>query len=64
MKPKILVVDDEWSMRELLRNTLSLSGFDVLMAENETEFRDQVMTEKPQVIILDILLGDKYRKKI
>ena len=59
MKPKILVVDDEWSMRELLRNTLSLSGFEVLMAANEVEFREQVLSQKPQVIILDIMLGDQ-----
>ena len=59
MKPKILVVDDEWSMRELLRNTLSLAGFEVSMAADETEFREQVLTQKPNIIILDIVLGEK-----
>src|SRR5688572_30096199 len=59
MKPKILVVDDEKSMQELLRNALSLSGFDVYLASNDAEFRSQALAHKPQAIILDILLGDK-----
>ena len=59
MKPRILVVDDEKSMQELLRNALSLSGFDVYLAGNDIEFREQVLAHKPQLIILDILLGDK-----
>lgn len=59
LKAKILVVDDEWSMQELLRHTLALSGFDVLMARDDIEFRQCVFAEKPDVIILDIMLGDK-----
>ena len=58
MKPKILVVDDEWSMRELLQHLLTLSGFDVILAADEEEFRKAVFLEKPDAIILDILLGD------
>ena len=58
MKHKILVVDDEWSMRELLKNTLMLSGFDVLLAKDAVEFRQIALNEKLDLIILDILLGD------
>lgn len=56
---KILVVDDEKSIQELLRHTLSLSGFDVVTAADDTEFREKVFAEEPDVIILDIMLGDK-----
>lgn len=59
MKPKILVVDDEWSIQELLKSTLSLSGFDVVVAATDIEFREKAFSEKPDVIILDIMLGDK-----
>jgi two-component system OmpR family response regulator len=59
MKPKILVVDDERSMQDLLRDALSLSGFEVSIAANDLEFREIVFRQKPEVIILDILLGDK-----
>lgn len=59
MRPKILVVDDERSMQELLKNTLSLSGFDVSIAGNDVEFRNQAFSQRPDVIILDLMLGDK-----
>jgi DNA-binding response OmpR family regulator len=58
MKPKIIVVDDEWSMRELLHHVLSQAGFDVVMAGDEEEFRKVLVTEKPDAIILDIMLGN------
>ncbi len=58
VKPRVLVVDDEQSMRRLLCHTLSLSGFNISTAANAAEFREQVFIQKPEVIILDILLGD------
>lgn len=59
MKAKILVVDDEWSMQELLRQTLSLAGFEVLTAGNELEFREQAFRHNPDVMIIDLMLGEK-----
>ena len=59
LQPKILVVDDEWSMRELLKNTLVLSGFQVTLASSAEEFRDYVRKERPDAILLDIMLGEK-----
>lgn len=59
MKAKILVVDDDFSIQELLRNTLSLSGFDVCTAGGDEEFREQAFLQKPDVIILDLMLGNK-----
>jgi len=59
MRGKILVVDDEWSMRELMRHTLTLSGFDVMIAGDHEEFRDYALRHGPDVIILDIMLGEK-----
>lgn len=59
MKPKILVVDDEESMQTLLRDTLSIAGFEVDIAKDDEEFRQQVFKKKPDIIILDIVLGEK-----
>lgn len=59
MKPHILVVDDEKSMQDLLRDTLKLAGFEVSLAGNDAEFRELAFHHRPDVIILDILLGDK-----
>ena len=59
MKPKILVVDDEWSMQELLSLILVMAGFDVVLAGNEEEFRRETRAHQPDVIILDIILGNQ-----
>lgn len=58
-KARILVVDDEWSIQELLKQALSLSGFEVILASNDIEFREQAFTKKPDIIILDLMLGDQ-----
>ena len=58
MSSKILVVDDEKPIRELLRHKLSLLGFEVVTAKNEKEFSKSV-TNKPDLIILDIWLKNK-----
>jgi DNA-binding response OmpR family regulator len=58
MKTRILVVDDELSMRELLRHVLQMAGFEVLLAADDAEFRTIALNEKVDAIILDILLGD------
>lgn len=55
--PRILVVDDEWPMQELLRNVLTLSGYEVDIAGNEAEFREKAFAQRPDLIILDLMLG-------
>ena len=57
-KLKIMVVDDEWSVRELLRNLLCRHGFEVLLVKDALEFSERVSRESPDAIILDIMLGD------
>lgn len=59
MGKKILVVDDEKPIRELLRYKLSGQGFEVITAKNEKEFRSHAFEQKPDLIILDIWLKDK-----
>ena len=53
---KILVVDDEKSIRELLRHKLSIRGFEVVTAKNGKEFAESAFVQKPDLIILDIWL--------
>jgi len=59
MKRKILVVDDEWAILELLRIKLTKKGFDVSTARNEKEFFERAFKDKPDLIILDIWLGNE-----
>ena len=56
MPHKILVVDDESSIRELLGMRLTSAGFDVVFATNTAEAVEQQTKTQPDLILLDINL--------
>ena len=56
MSVKILVVDDEMQIRELLRHKLVRAGFEVVTAKSGQEFIQCALIQKPDLIILDIWL--------
>ena len=53
---KVLVVDDESELLELVKMRLEGSGFDVLTASDGMEGILKVQDEKPDLIILDVLM--------
>lgn len=53
---RILVVDDEQRMIDLIRMNLELEGFQVLEAVNGIEALDQVRKHIPDLIILDVMM--------
>ena len=55
---KILVVDDELGIRELLRDILIDEGFEIFVAENATEARELKKSKMPDLILLDIWMPD------
>lgn len=55
-KQKILVVDDEKNICELLRLYLEKEDFDVVMAHDGQEALDAVNAEKPALALLDIMM--------
>jgi len=56
---QVLVVDDDQAIRELLAEYLSKNNFDVITAEDGLEMDKQLLTDQPDLIILDIMLpGD------
>jgi len=55
---RILVVDDEAPIRRYLRAALSAQGFDVYEAANGQEAINAVLTNRPDIIILDLGLPD------
>lgn len=59
MKQKILVVDDEIEIRDLIYLYLSREGFKVLGASNSQEACELTYKLRPDLIILDILLPTK-----
>ena len=54
----ILVVDDELPIIELIQYNLKKEGFEVLTAENGAQALELARTEKPDLIILDLMLPD------
>ena len=56
--PKILVVDDEVGIRELLSEILRDEGHDVVLAENATEARTAREAGRPDMVLLDIWMPD------
>jgi two-component system response regulator PilR (NtrC family) len=56
--PRILVVDDERSMRELMAIVLRREGYDVLLAENGRSAIDLLQREPVDLLISDIKMPD------
>jgi len=56
MADKILVVDDELHIRELVKFNLVKEGFEVLEAGDGHAAVKMVRTEKPDLVILDLML--------
>ena len=55
---RLLVVDDEPNIRDLLASSLRFAGYDVLSAGDGTEALRLATTEKPDLVILDVMLPD------
>jgi two-component system alkaline phosphatase synthesis response regulator PhoP len=56
MGDKILVVDDEWEIRDLLSRFLTEQGYEAILASNGEEAIEVAEKENPQAILLDIVL--------
>ena len=55
-KEKILVVDDEEDILELVRYNLSREGYDIICTTSGEKTLDLVKTDPPHLIILDLML--------
>ena len=53
---KILIVDDQMEVRRLVEMTLSVEDYQVLQAESGEKAIEIVKTEKPDLIIMDIMM--------
>ena len=51
---KILVIDDEQSIRDLLDRLLRRKGYDVVLAESGRKGLELFRPERPDVIVLDL----------
>jgi len=55
-KKKILIIDDTELMVKLTRDILTENGFEVVSANNGMDGIRMVMTEKPDLVLLDIVM--------
>ena len=58
VRPRILVVDDEPSMRDMLRIVLRRDGYDVMVAENGRQALAVLERERVDLLLSDIRMAD------
>ncbi len=51
---KVLVVDDDRAVREALRRTLTLAGYEVEVAEDGERALEQIVQSVPDAVVLDV----------
>ena len=55
-KQRILVIDDDPALRELVADYLTMSGFEVVQAASGEEMRHQLSQHSVDLIVLDLML--------
>jgi CheY-like chemotaxis protein len=55
--PRILLVEDSESSRDMLRRRLARRGFDVLLADSAEAAVQATLGQRPDLILMDIHLG-------
>jgi len=62
-RPKVLILDDSAIVRDLLAETLTNNGYDVVGVESPFEFPIAMRRERPDLVLMDVgmpgLGGDK-----
>lgn len=56
--PTVLIIDDDAPSRDSLAATLSVEGFDVVVAEDGDEGVDLVTSASPSLVLIDMQLAD------
>ena len=58
-KPKILMIEEDNFLRKIYRDKLSRLGFEFLEATNGEEGLNKIIAEKPDIVLLDLMLPKK-----
>lgn len=53
---RILIVDDEFAIRDMLNQALNFAGYDCLQAENSQQAHSLIIDERPDLVLLDWML--------
>ena len=57
--PRILVVDDDDDVREMVRQMLLRAGYEVSVAANGKEGIEVFQRDSPHLVVLDIVMPEK-----
>lgn len=57
---RVLLVDDSALARRRMRHTLEAAGYDVIEAEDGVVALEQYFLEKPDVVLLDLVMRGMY----
>ncbi|HEX2923130.1 MAG TPA: response regulator, partial [Chloroflexota bacterium] len=61
---KIMVIEDDLAVLELLGSVLSEAGYHPILIPNSERIPERVMREKPDLILLDILLQPAHGMEV
>lgn len=53
---KILAIDDDLEFTDAIKGLLKLANYDVVIASNPKEGKEKFFSEKPDLILLDIMM--------
>jgi CheY-like chemotaxis protein len=56
MSKKVLIIDDEPEMLDLIKYTLTKGGYEVSTCDNGRHAWDEIMRLKPDLLVLDVML--------
>lgn len=59
-KAKIMVIDDDPDFRDAVTSILESAHYDVVSASNPDEVKDKIFAEKPDLILLDIMMDSLF----
>ena len=55
-KPKILIIDDDVDLVQVMKGTLESKLFEVMVAYNGKDGLQKAKSEKPDIVILDLMM--------
>ncbi len=56
-KTRVIIVDDDRDLREMLRTRLELEGFDVQVVGNGLRLLSRLKLDRPDLILLDVMMS-------
>src|SRR3954469_11333356 len=53
-QPRLLLIDDEWALAEVLASAAEHCGFVPVITSRDEEFRSEFLSERPDMVALDL----------